>query len=183
MEPQPPLSLVDQHTPGVANIDITEEATCRKWYKQWHFQAVCRSSARVGGVQAHSEQVDSSRDVILGEVGEQNILPGNPWALELRTKDVNSALTLGQSWQWFSKQSGETLVSTSLLPSDLYFERPRHSSPSSTMEGYRGIEERHARSRVGDLYCERTEQTPAWTTSYCWTQTGATYRSGQPQGT
>ena len=105
----------------------------------------------MGGVQAHSEQVDSSHDVILGEVGEQNILPGNPWAvtLQLRTKDMKFNIDIGAEVTVISEAVRRDISQPSLLSSD----------QALTLKSFqqREFEDKHARSRGGDLYCERPE--------------------------
>ena len=58
-----------------------KDAICRKCSKRGHYQAVCRSPAKVGGVQAHT---DSSHEVFLGAVETQDREPANPWAVTLQ---------------------------------------------------------------------------------------------------
>ena len=69
---------------------------------------------------SHSEQVDSSHDVTLGEVGEQNTLPGNPWAvtLQLRTKDVKFNIDIGAEVTVISEAVRRDIGQPSLLSSD-----------------------------------------------------------------
>ena len=56
-----------------------KDATCRKCAKKGHYQAMCRSTLKVGGVQAgHSEPSD---DYFLGAVGAQG---SDPWAVTLQ---------------------------------------------------------------------------------------------------
>ena len=63
-----------------------KDAICRKCSKRGHYQAVCRSPAKVGGVQAHT---DSSHEVFLGAVETQDREPANPWAVTLQLNESN----------------------------------------------------------------------------------------------
>ena len=61
-----------------------KDAICRKCPKRGHYQAVCRSPAKVDGVQAHTA---SCYDVFLGAVEMQDREPVNPWAVTLQLNE------------------------------------------------------------------------------------------------
>ena len=65
-----------------------KDATCRKCAKRGHYQAMCRSSVKVGGVQAHTYPTGGSQDVFLGAVGAQGTNHRNPWAVTLQLNDT-----------------------------------------------------------------------------------------------
>ena len=88
-----------QHCPA-------KDATCHKCNKRGHFQTVCKSAAKVGGVQAHSEPGDSSHDAFLGMLGEQSAQESNPWAvtLKLQGKSVDLHIDTGAEVTVISEQ-------------------------------------------------------------------------------
>ena len=53
---------------------LVKDAVCRRCTKRGHYQAVCRSPAKVG-------ELHSQDDVFLGQVGNQN---NNPWTVTLQ---------------------------------------------------------------------------------------------------
>ena len=81
---------------------------------------MCRSSAKVGGVQTHSEELDSSQDAFLGAVGEQKTQANNPWAvtLQLGSKTVEFHIDTGAEVTVISEAVWRDIGQPSLLPSD-----------------------------------------------------------------
>ena len=104
-----------QHCPA-------KDAICRKCAKRGHFQAVCRSSVKVGGVQAGqdpSEAPYDSSDVFLGAITYQSAETANPWAVTLRLNDkpMEFHIDTGAEVTVISKLTHEKIGSPPLSPS------------------------------------------------------------------
>ena len=116
-----------QHCPA-------KDATCRKCNKRGHFQAVCRSAAKVGGIQADSGPARSAQEAFLGMLGEQEAQESrNPWevTLQLQGKPVSLHIDTGAEVTVISKRVWMDIGQPPLSPSDRTLRGPdNHTLPA-----------------------------------------------------
>ena len=95
-----------------------KDAVCRKCNKKGHFQAVCRSTVKVGRVLSQDEQ--NLDDVFMGAVEKLGEKAANPWIipLQLNGKPVEFCIDTGAEVTVISEQTYENVGCPPLLQAD-----------------------------------------------------------------
>ena len=97
----------------------TRDATCRKWKKRGHFQAV-RRTGRVGGIQINMEKREGLESAFLGAMEEQGTTKSDPWTVELSLngKPVSLRIDTGAEVTVITESMWGDIGQPTLLQSD-----------------------------------------------------------------
>lgn len=132
-----------------------KDATCRRCGKRGHYQAVCKSSAKVRDV--HEETTEDDAEVaFLGGVNEDN-LPENPWkvTVEVNQKPVLFHIDTGAEVTVISSATHKQMGSPPLRPSNRKLKGPsNHTLP--VLGRFVGKLKRERRIVDEDVYVVKT---------------------------